>query len=412
MRSDTDSSQKRKRQPTKRFDDETFPQGQPRRKGKGATGGLLLDDGSIISYEPSVGVALLPQQRNAVPPQRPRTGRAVEGLLHQGGGSPEALALLSSHLDGLSQDQTQVLPQVQQDRKCNCKNSKCLKLYCECFASGKYCDGCNCRDCQNNNLHEDVRQVAVASVLERNPNAFRPKVQALRGAKEGVVVDVKHHKGCNCKKSNCLKKYCECFQAGVLCTESCRCQGCKNYHGSPFKQGAPNATVLRRAGKSLSPDKQLLPHSTPQTQHVMMTPGNTSPLVPGLSEFGQAMLPHVPLGEGRQQQPGASPLTSEQIQTITAMCLTDVINPTVLKQTCMLMMLLADENLLEYVNGNNEIDSEKRLKEIYQEQKLAIDREFVDTSQKILETIRAKLEERREKFQMHQNALYRTFKEK
>lgn len=37
-------------------------------------------------------------------------------------------------------------------RVCNCKNSKCLKLYCECFASGNYCDSqvCNCIGCGNN----------------------------------------------------------------------------------------------------------------------------------------------------------------------------------------------------------------------------------------------------------------------
>ena len=33
---------------------------------------------------------------------------------------------------------------------CNCKKSKCLKLYCECFAAELVCDGCNCSDCQNN----------------------------------------------------------------------------------------------------------------------------------------------------------------------------------------------------------------------------------------------------------------------
>lgn len=62
-------------------------------------------------------------------------------------------------------------------KHCNCKNSRCLKLYCECFASGRYCDGCNCVNCCNNKESEQVRQAAVEAILERNPNAFRPKIQ-------------------------------------------------------------------------------------------------------------------------------------------------------------------------------------------------------------------------------------------
>lgn len=53
--------------------------------------------------------------------------------------------------------------------------------YCECFASGRYCDNCNCLSCFNNKDNEAVRQAAVESILERNPNAFRPKIQVCLG---------------------------------------------------------------------------------------------------------------------------------------------------------------------------------------------------------------------------------------
>ena len=51
-----------------------------------------------------------------------------------------------------------------------------LSRYCECFASGIYCDGCNCVNCCNNVENEAARREAVEATLERNPNAFRPKI--------------------------------------------------------------------------------------------------------------------------------------------------------------------------------------------------------------------------------------------
>lgn len=51
-----------------------------------------------------------------------------------------------------------------------------LSRYCECFASGIYCDGCNCVNCYNNVENEAARREAVEATLERNPNAFRPKI--------------------------------------------------------------------------------------------------------------------------------------------------------------------------------------------------------------------------------------------
>ena len=48
-------------------------------------------------------------------------------------------------------------------RGCNCKNSKCLKLYCECFSLGEYCNNCNCVNCHNNSSCE----VKLIRIIEK-----------------------------------------------------------------------------------------------------------------------------------------------------------------------------------------------------------------------------------------------------
>ena len=41
---------------------------------------------------------------------------------------------------------------------CHCKNSECLKLYCECFSKFGFCsDKCRCEGCKNKKGFEEKR---------------------------------------------------------------------------------------------------------------------------------------------------------------------------------------------------------------------------------------------------------------
>ena len=55
---------------------------------------------------------------------------------------------------------------------CNCRKTKCLKLYCECFAIGELCDqSCSCHDCSNicESYH---RSNKIEQILNKDPEAF------------------------------------------------------------------------------------------------------------------------------------------------------------------------------------------------------------------------------------------------
>ena len=112
----------------------------------------------------------------------------------------------------------------QKTTKCKCSKSKCLKLYCECFAAQGSCGvECGCTDCYNNDDYKELKAIVVKDILEKNPKAFDNKYKKI--SKQNIKL---HSRGCNCKRSGCNKKYCECFGEGLKCTNMCKCLGCDN----------------------------------------------------------------------------------------------------------------------------------------------------------------------------------------
>ncbi|XP_038589732.1 protein lin-54 homolog [Micropterus salmoides] len=187
-----------------------------------------LPPGTVLAPAPgggNVGYAVVPAQYVTQLQQSPFV------TLASSSGFPASTAIQTQArlpLNGLSTAETTSRPR----KPCNCTKSQCLKLYCDCFANGEFCNNCNCNNCFNNLEHETERLKAIKTCLDRNPEAFKPKIGK---GKEGES-DRRHSKGCNCKRSGCLKNYCECYEAKIMCSSICKCIGCKNFEESPERK--------------------------------------------------------------------------------------------------------------------------------------------------------------------------------
>jgi len=162
-------------------------------------------------------------------------------------------------------------------KPCSCKKSRCLKKYCECFASNRYCDGCFCTNCQNvpnpppcepdpqpepvlRNVPVNNGPIAISGEAGFNPNMDGSDL-AMLGGKMDASPNIQG-KGCHCKKSQCAKKYCECFQLGNLCSQKCECRDCKNKTWENHRSRSPgsmrpNSGIRRSTGKPGKPMKRL-----------------------------------------------------------------------------------------------------------------------------------------------------------
>ena len=92
---------------------------------------------------------------------------------------------------------------------CKCKKTHCIKSHCECFLSNLGCNAnCECLDCAN------WSETTKAKKKLHSPTTPR---------KEG-----RSGHSCQCKKTSCIKNYCECYQSGLKCGEGCHCMDCQN----------------------------------------------------------------------------------------------------------------------------------------------------------------------------------------
>ena len=136
-------------------------------------------------------------------------------------------------------------------------------------AAGVYCNGCSCTDCQNLQVNDELitrernrivqregpqafgrkvrlHDLSISSMLSQQP-AVGSQATGLAAAPMPCSSGALHHqckhtlsfgmlfvvqnaiqaagvhlKGCRCSRSKCAKKYCECYDYQVPCSELCK----------------------------------------------------------------------------------------------------------------------------------------------------------------------------------------------
>lgn len=95
-----------------------------------------------------------------------------------------------------------------------CKNTHCLRKYCNCRANGNFCGNlCGCENCKNR-----VQFISDPDFIQ----AERVRLKEAKKKRKGEIGR------CNCTARGCTARYCICKRSGKQCTHACRCINCEN----------------------------------------------------------------------------------------------------------------------------------------------------------------------------------------
>lgn len=125
-------------------------------------------------------------------------------------------------------------PATTSPRRCHCRNSQCIKLYCECFRNEQFCKECQCDNCLNS--FENIQRLCQLEGSRLSHSRHKNSLSSAHNlpgdiAPKLTMEDLGNRfkpQTCNCRNSFCRKKYCECFQEGRFCSDKCKCSQCKN----------------------------------------------------------------------------------------------------------------------------------------------------------------------------------------
>ncbi|CAK65085.1 unnamed protein product (macronuclear) [Paramecium tetraurelia] len=126
-------------------------------------------------------------------------------------------------------------------KACHCSKTHCLQLYCSCFHNRRPCTNeCKCNDCFNDGKHEDEVIKAVEQIKLKEQRASHHDLDSF---------DTKQVWGCKCKKTKCVKGYCECFIRGKKCTSHCQCTECENKRQPKQHKQKPPEEITKQIKK-------------------------------------------------------------------------------------------------------------------------------------------------------------------